>query len=173
MSEAACVALIWGAWMQFGWSYAFVAASLFCMTLVLLAVIDAEHTVLPDELTLGLLWGGLAFSLLKSGSPFATTAQAVAGAIAGYLLLWAINLIWRIARKCEAIGQGDWKLLAALGAWIGVHGLFGAVAAAMITGCGWSIGTMLRRKWGLNEQVPFGPFLALGGAWALLDPWGI
>jgi len=139
----------------------------FASTLLTLAVIDARTHWLPDELTQPLTWGGLlAAALGWSGLPL---LHALYGAVAGYLSLWALNAVFMLWRRRVGMGHGDFKLLAALGAWLGPEALPGlallaSVSALLVAGLGWAWG---RRP----ERIAFGPFLALaGGAHLLLGP---
>ena len=105
-----------------------------CCLLVLLSAIDLEHRTLPDRLTLPLMWMGLIFSLSAPQAPFASPADAILGACAGYALLWLLDAVWRRLRKRPAFGGGDLKLLAALGAWLGPCGVLGVLAVAAVSG---------------------------------------
>jgi prepilin signal peptidase PulO-like enzyme (type II secretory pathway) len=127
-------------------------------------VIDIEHYLLPDQLTLSLLWLGLLVNLHGFFTPL---SHAVIGAIIGYCLLWAIDSLYFLIRKKNGIGQGDWKLLAALGAWFGAYSVFYllAIAAILATLCG--IAGLLAKKLKLHSQLPFGPFLCIA-AWIFL-----
>lgn len=177
-SEALGGLLALACWQAFGAGLEAVAALLFCMTLLTLALIDLEHGLLPDRLTLGLLWLGLGCSLAPKPagggalpvSAFPGPAQAIAGAIAGYAFLWAVNAIWRQLRKREGMGGGDLKLLAALGAWVGWSGLPLVVAPAAIMGAATGLVLIALGRASLSDEIPFGPFLAAGGVFTLL--WG-
>ena len=175
LSELLCALLALAAWFAFGASMEAVAAVLFCAALVALALIDFEHGLLPDRLTLGLLWAGLAFSLAPKSSaagmlallPFPGPGQAVAGAIAGYGFLWLFNRVWRRLRNRDGLGLGDCKLLAAMGAWIGLNGLPLALAPAAVAGALTGLVMMALGRSSLSTEIPFGPFLAAGGMFAL------
>jgi leader peptidase (prepilin peptidase)/N-methyltransferase len=136
------------------------AAALYCATLQVLARIDAQTRLLPDALTLPLLWAGLLFHW--SGG-WVALEDAVAGAAVGYGVLW---LIWAAHRSCsgrDGIGFGDLKLAAANGAWLGVEALPWALLAASLVAC---IAACLSRIMGRLkrfEAVAFGPYLAMGG----------
>ena len=140
LSELLCAMLALAAWYVFGASPEAMAALLVCAALVALALIDLEHGLLPDRLTLGLLWAGLAYSLAPKSSaagapaalPFPGPGQAIAGAIAGYAFLWLFNRVWRILRKRDGLGLGDCKLLAAMGALAWTE----RTAAGDCAGCG-------------------------------------
>lgn len=175
LSEALCGLLALAAWYVFGFGLEAIAALAVCVTLVSLALIDFEHGLLPDRLTLGLLWAGLAFSLVPE-PPFAETPagghfpgpyQAVAGAIAGYAFLWLFNLAWRKLRKREGLGAGDCKLLAAMGAWVGLDSLPLVLAPAAVIGALVGLLLIARGRASLSDEIPFGPFLAAGGAFTL------
>ena len=133
----------------------------FSATLLTLAVIDWNTTLLPDNLTLPLAWGGLVAAALGwSGVPL---ADALWGAVAGYLSLWAVYQVFKRLTGKEGMGYGDFKLYAALGAWLGWQALIPVILLASITGAG--VGIIMKLTGNLREggYVPFGPFLALGG----------
>lgn len=136
----------------------------FATVLLTLAVIDARTTWLPDELTQPLLWSGLLASALAWTD--LALPDAVYGAVAGYLSLWALNGAFMLWRGQVGMGHGDFKLLAALGAWFGPAALPQMALAA-------SVSALLVAGWGLLRQRPqsrmaFGPYLALAGAWQML-----
>ena len=175
LAEALCGLLGLAAWSVFGMGLEAVAALVVCVYLVTLALIDFEHGLLPDRLTLSLLWAGLAFSLvpklpLADGlvrAHFPGPSQAIAGAIAGYAFLWLVNYAWRKFRNRDGLGAGDCKLLAAMGAWVGFDGLPLVLAPAAITGALVGLLLIARGRASLSDPIPFGPFLAAGGALAL------
>ena len=169
--EAVCGALALACWQAFPIGWALIAAFALCLALVLLSVIDIEHLELPDEITRPLLWLGLLFSL--SPASFTSPSQAIAGAAVGYGVLALVNAVWKAFRKQEAIGGGDWMLLGALGAWFGPIGAFGVLSAAAVMGAVYGLVCSLFAGKSFQEQVPFGPFLALGGIWVLLDPGSV
>jgi len=138
------------------------ALAAFGLTAALLATsaIDAETRLLPDSLTLPLLWAGL---IVNFDDTFATLRAAVAGAIAGYLFLWCIYWLFRFVRGVEGMGYGDFKLLAALGAWLGWAALPQIVLIAAVTGAVAGLVAMWSGRLRFEEPLPFGPFLALGG----------
>ncbi len=174
-SEALCGLLALACWHVFGAGLYGWAALLFCVTLVTLALIDLEHGLLPDRLTLGLLWSGLALSLVPKSAvaanlvelPFPGPRQAVAGAITGYATLWIINLVWRVLRKRDGLGEGDMKLVAALGAWVGISGLPLIIGLSAIAGLAVGLPLVLSRRATFSDPLPFGPFLAAGGLFML------
>lgn len=139
---------------------------LFCATIVALACIDWDTTLLPDDLTLPLLWAGLLASALQWTS--VPLFSAVVGAAAGYLSLWAVYWGFKLATGKEGMGYGDFKLFAALGAWFGWQALVPIILMASVIGA--IIGIALKFTSGLREggYVPFGPFLAGAGLTALV-----
>ncbi len=137
----------------------------FVATLVALAGIDWDTTLLPDDLTLPLLWAGLVAAVLGWTIPL---PQAVWGAIAGYLSLWTVYWVFKLATGKEGMGYGDFKLLAALGAWLGPSMIVPIVLAASVIGA--VVGIAMKMGGSLREgrYVPFGPFLAGAGIAILL-----
>ena len=194
VSEAGCALVAWLAWNQFGLSLQFAGAAFFCVVLVFISVVDMEHRIIPDEVSMGLMWCGLLFSLTGTAG-FPNAKQAVATAACGYLFLLVLNGVafypvkWIRKRRgmdtdnlSRVIGQGDWKMLAAMGAWLGLSRIAGAFAMAMVAGCLFVTfrGTARRLLSTQNElqgegsgSVPLGPFLAIGGMIVILDPAGI
>jgi leader peptidase (prepilin peptidase) / N-methyltransferase len=144
------------------------AALMWCAVvgvLLALALIDWDTTVLPDALTLPLLWAGLLASVLGWSLPL---SEAVWGAVAGYLSLWSVYWLFKLVTGKEGMGYGDFKLLAALGAWLSWQAILPIVLAASVLGA--IVGIGLKATGGLREGrfVPFGPFLAGGGVAVLL-----
>lgn len=138
----------------------------FCATILALAAIDWDTTLLPDDLTLPLVWGGLCSAALSwSGTAL---PDALWGAVAGYLSLWLVYWSFKLATGKEGMGYGDFKLYAALGAWFGWQALIPIILMASIIGA--IIGIGMKLSSGLREggYVPFGPFLALAGLTALV-----
>jgi leader peptidase (prepilin peptidase)/N-methyltransferase len=133
--------------------------------LLALAAIDWDTTVLPDALTLPLLWAALVASALGWSLPL---PEAVWGAVVGYLSLWSVYWLFKLATGKEGMGYGDFKLLAALGAWLSWQAILPIVLAASVLGA--IVGLVLKATGGLREGrfVPFGPFLAGGGVAVLL-----
>ena len=152
------------AW-RFGATGAGLAAMVFGWALLALTFIDFDTQLLPDDITLPLMWLGL---LVNAFGTFVDLRSAVFGAAGGYLLLWLVYWGFRLLAKKEGMGYGDFKLLAALGAWAGWQVLpFVVVVSA---GLGAVIGGLLlwRAKSGVDTRIPFGPYLALGGVAGLL-----
>ncbi|MFP4130430.1 MAG: prepilin peptidase [Halorhodospira sp.] len=149
------------------------AAGLLLLTwgLIAAAAIDSEHYLLPDALTLPLLWLGLLWSTLAPATPPTPTA-AILGAAAGYTALWLIYHGHRLATAKEGMGYGDFKLTAALGAWLGWQALPALVLIAAAAGLITALAQAVRYR-RLDQPLPFGPFLALAG-WllAVVQPLG-
>lgn len=152
-----------------GWRFgATPAALVWCAvvaTLIALAFIDWDTTVLPDALTLPLLWAGLAAAALGFGIPL---ASAFLGAVVGYLSLWSVYWLFKLTTGKEGMGFGDFKLLAALGAWLGWQAILPIVLFASVLGAVVGIGMKLSQALREGRYVPFGPFLAGGGLLVML-----
>jgi leader peptidase (prepilin peptidase)/N-methyltransferase len=164
--ELITAALTVAAIVRFGATPAGIAASVFLWMLVALTFIDFDTQLLPDNLTLPLLWAGLIANLVGA-VPSVTLRDAVIGAIAGYLLLWLIYWAFKLIRGKEGMGYGDFKLLAALGAWLGWQMIPLIVLLSSVVGA--AIGISLVVFKGRDHQIPlaFGPYLAIAGAIAL------
>jgi leader peptidase (prepilin peptidase)/N-methyltransferase len=134
---------------------------MFSATLLALALIDWDTTLLPDDMTLPLLWGGLVAALLQWTT--VPLSAAVWGAIAGYMSLWLIYWAFKLITGKEGMGFGDFKLFAALGVWFGWQALIPIILMASVIGA--IVGIALKFSSGLREggYVPFGPFLAGAG----------
>ncbi|MPW15967.1 prepilin peptidase [Paraburkholderia sp. CNPSo 3157] len=159
--ELSSAALALGAFASFGPTGTALAAYGLCAALLAMSAIDIDTHLLPDSMTLPLLWAGF---IVNFNSVFASLHDAVIGAIAGYLVLWCVHWVFRLVRGIEGMGYGDFKLLAALGAWLGWAALpqiilIAAVAGAIIGLVATWIGRMR-----FEEPLPFGPFLAAAGA---------
>jgi leader peptidase (prepilin peptidase)/N-methyltransferase len=161
------------AW-RFGWHLQTVLALVFTWALVALTVIDLDHQILPDVITLPLLWLGLLASLVWSaGSPPPVPVDprsAIVGAVAGYVSLWSVYWAFKLLTGKEGMGYGDFKLFGAFGAWMGWQMLplillFSAFAGAVI-----GIALIVVRGRDRNVPIPFGPYLAAAGWIALM--WG-
>ncbi|MFM9758854.1 prepilin peptidase [Aeromonas dhakensis] len=148
-----------------GWGL--LAALLLTWVLVALTFIDLDKMLLPDQLTLPLLWGGLLFNLAGG---FVPLADAVIGAMAGYLVLWSLYWAFKLLTGKEGMGYGDFKLLAALGAWLGWQALPIVLLLSSLVGAIIGISLILLRNHHQNKPIPFGPYLAIAGWIALL--WG-
>lgn len=154
------------AW-QFGFSWACVGALLLTWSLIALTFIDLDHQLLPDKITLPLVWLGLFFNLF---GVFTDLSSSVVGAIAGYLSLWSIYHLFRLITGKEGMGYGDFKLLAALGAWMGWQALPMIVLLSSLVGAVVGISLILLKNHQRDIPIPFGPYLAAAGWIAFL--WG-
>lgn len=162
--ELASAVLIVGVFAAFGFTLTALAYTLLLWILLILSAIDIDHMLLPDQLTLPLLWLGLLGAVTVL--PVSPTA-AIIGAVAGYLFLWSLYWLFKLLTGKEGLGYGDFKLLAALGAWLGWQLLPLIILLASATGAVIGIGMMVLGKKGQGSPIPFGPFLALGGVLAL------
>lgn len=133
--------------------------------LLILSFIDLDHRILPDRLTLFLLWFGL---LLSVFDVFVDSHSSILGAFFGYALLWMIHTLFRLLAKKEGMGRGDFKLLAALGAWMGASQIPLIILISSVAGSIVGIGLILLGRRRREDPIPFGPFLALAGWIALL-----
>lgn len=152
---------------KFGFSINALASSVFVLALLSLTFIDLDTHLLPDDITLPLLWLGLIFNL---NGGFTDIQSALIGAIAGYLILWSVYWIFKLVTGKEGMGYGDFKMLAAIGAWFGWTMLPAVILLSSIAGSIIGIGLIAFAKKGRNTAIPFGPYLALGGIAALF--WG-
>ncbi len=157
-------ALAAAAILKFGPTWQGVAACAFLWTLLALTGIDFDTQFLPDNLTLPLLWGGLIANL---HGLFVPLQDAVVGAIAGYMALWSIFWLFKLIRGKEGMGYGDFKLLAALGAWLGWKMLPLIVLGSSVVGACIGIGLVAFKGRDHNVPLAFGPYLAIAGAIAL------
>jgi leader peptidase (prepilin peptidase) / N-methyltransferase len=153
--------------LHFDPSLAMLGAMLLTWALVALTVIDIDHQLLPDDITLPLLWLGLLFNL---GGTYVGIGEAVIGAMAGYLSLWSVYWAFKLLTGKEGMGYGDFKLLAALGAWLGWQALPMIILLSSLVGAVCGIALMLLKSRGKEVPIPFGPYLAAAGWIALL--WG-
>lgn len=154
------------AW-HFGFSWVCLGALFLTWALIALTFIDVDEQLLPDNITLPLLWLGLFFNLFGS---FTTLQSAVIGALAGYLSLWLVFHAFRLVTGKEGIGFGDFKLLAALGAWLGWEFLPVIILLSSLVGAVVGISLILLRQHHRSQPIPFGPYLAAAGWLALV--WG-
>jgi leader peptidase (prepilin peptidase)/N-methyltransferase len=152
------------AW-HFGFGWAGGLALVFTWVLIALTFIDADTTLLPDSLTLPLLWLGL---LVNVNGIFAPLQDAVIGAAAGYLILWSIYWLFKLVTGKEGMGYGDFKLLAALGAWMGWKMLLPIVLISSVVGAVVGVVLMILARRGRDIPIPFGPYLAAAGFITLL-----
>jgi leader peptidase (prepilin peptidase)/N-methyltransferase len=149
-----------------GLTPAALAACLLLWSLITLTFIDFDTQLLPDNITLPLLWAGL-LANVAGLVPGVSLRDAVIGAIAGYLALWSVYWLFKLIRGKEGMGYGDFKLLAALGAWLGWQMLPLIVLLSSVVGAVIGIGLVVFK--GRDHQIPlaFGPYLAIAGAIAL------
>jgi leader peptidase (prepilin peptidase)/N-methyltransferase len=157
------VALAW----RFGWSLALAAGLVFVWALVALTFIDIDTQLLPDDITLPLVWAGLFANFFDA---FVDLRSAVIGAIAGYMVLWLVYWAFRLIAKKEGMGYGDFKLLAAIGAWTGWQVLPFVILISAGVGAVIGAASLALSRRGMDTRIPFGPYLALGGLAALF--WG-
>lgn len=156
----------YAAW-HFGFGLTGLAAIALIWGLIALTFIDFDTQLLPDSITLPLLWLGL---LLNLNGAFTSLPNAVVGAMAGYLVLWSVYWLFKIVTGKEGMGYGDFKLLAALGAWLGWSMLPLMILLSSLVGAVVGIALIVFTKQGRNIPIPFGPYLAGGGLIALF--WG-
>jgi len=162
----------WVAWhFGFGWSAA--CALVVTWSLVALTGIDIDHQLLPDDITLPLIWGGLVASVLVGGNTMAmatpvSARDAIVGAAAGYLSLWCVFHLFRLVTGKEGMGYGDFKLFAALGAWLGWKELPLIILLAAASGAVLGIAMIVLRGRDRAAPMPFGPYLSIAGWLAMM-----
>ena len=154
------------AW-KYGVSAAMIGALIFAWAMIALTFIDLDTFYLPDSITLPLLWTGLLFNL---GATFTDLRSAVIGAAAGYLALWIVYWGFKLATGKEGMGYGDFKLLAAIGAWLGWKMLPLVILLSSFVGAAVGIALIVFAQRGRSVPIPFGPYLAAAGLIALF--WG-
>lgn len=154
------------AW-HFGPTLQATGALVLVWALIALAAIDLDTQLLPDSITLPLLWFGLAANLWGA---FTDLPSAVIGAMLGYLALWSVFWLFKLATGKEGMGYGDFKLLAALGAWLGWQMLPAIILLSSVVGAAVGITLIVVTRHGRNVPIPFGPYLAAAGGIALF--WG-
>ena len=153
--------------MHFGFTLQAVAALAFTWMMIPLCMIDYDTQLLPDPMTLPLLWAGL---LLSLGTVFVDSQTSIIGAVAGYLSLWSVYPIFRMLTGKEGMGYGDFKLLGAIGAWIGWQALPVVILFSSVVGAVTGIVLIAAKSHDRGTPIPFGPFLASAGWITLL--WG-
>ena len=151
------------AW-RFGFSAAALGALLFCWAMVALAFIDLDTFYLPDSITLLLLWTGLVFNVF---AVFTDLRSAVIGAAAGYLVLWSVFWLYKLATGKDGMGYGDFKLLAAIGAWLGWKALPLVILLSSFVGAIIGISLIVFARHQKQMPIPFGPYLAVAAVVAL------
>lgn len=154
------------AW-HFGFGLSAVGAILFIWAMIALAFIDLDTQLLPDQITLPLLWLGLAFNLAGT---YTELSSAVIGAMAGYLSLWSVYWLFKLATGKEGMGYGDFKLLGAIGAWLGWQVLPLTILLSSLVGAVVGIALIALARHKRSVPIPFGPYLAAAGIIALF--WG-
>jgi leader peptidase (prepilin peptidase)/N-methyltransferase len=169
---------ILSAWVaaQFGFGFPALAALILTWFLIALAVIDIDHQLLPDSLTLPLLWLGLTLSLWgpQGGAPVPVDVRSsLGGAVAGYLSLWSVYHLFRLVTGKEGMGYGDFKLFAALGAWLGWQMLLPVILIAAVVGALVGIALLTLRRQSRATPIAFGPFLAAAGWLVLMSGHGL
>ncbi|MDR0776142.1 MAG: A24 family peptidase [Azonexus sp.] len=152
---------------HFGPTLQLAGALLLIWALIALSAIDFDTQLLPDSITLPLLWLGLTFNL---SATFTELPAAVIGAMAGYLALWSVFWLFKLATGKEGMGYGDFKLLAALGAWLGWTMLPAIILLSSVVGAFVGITLIIAARHGRNVPIPFGPYLAAAGVIVLF--WG-
>ncbi len=157
------VLVVW----HFGFSPQAAAALLLTWALICLTFIDLEHQLLPDGITLPLLWLGLGLSLFDL---FTDPATAIIGAMTGYLSLWSVYILFKLLTGKEGMGHGDFKLLALFGAWLGWQAIPLIIVLSSLAGSIVGVALILLRRHERDIPIPFGPYLAAAG-WIVLM-WG-
>ena len=152
---------------KFSWGWPLLAMLAFTWLLIAMSVIDIDHQILPDVLTLSLLWLGL---LANSQGLFTNLHDAVYGAALGYGVLWSVYWVFKLTTGKEGMGFGDFKLLAALGAWLGVQSIPLIILLSSVVGAVVGIAGIMILGRDKNIPIPFGPYLAAAGWIAAL--WG-
>lgn len=171
----AMTALLTGmvAW-RFGFGVEALAAIVLTWVLIAICFIDIDHQLIPDSMSMPLIWIGLFLSLFHpmSGSEmlFVAPKDAIVGALAGYLSLWSVNYLFRMIRGKDGMGYGDFKLLAALGAWLGYQMLPMIILVSAAVGATIGIGMIIFLKHDRRVPIPYGPYLATAGWVAMM--WG-
>lgn len=158
-----CAVVAW----RFGFSAEGILAIGMTIALVPITMIDADHQLIPDSIVLPLMWVGLAMSLWHpmAGADvlFIAPQQAIVGAMAGYLSLWSVYWLFKLVTGKEGMGHGDFKLLAALGAWLGWQALPTIILMSAVVGAAFGLSMILLRGRDRSVPMPFGPFLAAAG----------
>jgi leader peptidase (prepilin peptidase) / N-methyltransferase len=160
------IASAWLIW-HFGSGLMGLSSLLLVFLLIAMTFIDLDTQLLPDDLTLPLLWAGL---LVNLNATFVPLEDAVIGAAAGYLSLWGVFWLFKLATGKEGMGYGDFKLLAALGAWLGWKMLPAIIMLSSVVGAVAGISLIVFARHGRDKPIPFGPYLAAAGFIAL--GWG-
>jgi leader peptidase (prepilin peptidase)/N-methyltransferase len=152
---------------RFGLTLVTAGALLFAWSLIALTAIDIDTQLLPDDITLPLLWLGILLNLVGG---FVPLQSAVIGAVAGYLSLWSVYWLFKLVTGKEGMGYGDFKLLGAIGAWLGWKMLPAVILLSSLVGAIVGITMIVFARHGRNTPIPFGPYLAVAGLIAMF--WG-
>ncbi len=155
------------AW-HFGFTFITVAALIFTWSLLSMTFIDIDHQLLPDSMTLPMLWVGLVLSVF---GVFTNPVDAIIGAVAGYLSLWSVAMLFHLVTGKEGMGYGDFKLLAMLGAWLGWQMLPFIILCSSFVGAFLGILILMIQGKDKSTPIPFGPYLAISGLLAMLWGW--
>jgi len=154
------------AW-RFGYGPEALAAIGLSCALIAISMIDYDYQLIPDSIVVPLLWAGLALSLLQpwvdAASLFVTATESITGAMAGYLSLWSVYQLFKLVTGKEGMGYGDFKLLAALGAWLGIAAIPIIILMSAVVGAVTGIGLIVLRGRDRQLPIPFGPYLAAAG----------
>ncbi|GJI95392.1 type 4 prepilin-like proteins leader peptide-processing enzyme [Duganella caerulea] len=156
LTAALSAVVVW----HFGSGWAGLSGLLFLYLLIAMTFIDFDTQMLPDDLTYPLIWAGL---IMNIDGTFVPLRDAVIGAAAGYMALWSVNLLYKLVRHRDGMGYGDFKLLAALGAWMGWAMLPSIVLMSSLVGSVIGIVLMIANRRGFDYKIPFGPYLAAAG----------
>lgn len=150
---------------HFGLSWQMGFALIFTYLLIAMSCIDWRTQLLPDELTLGLMWIGL---IISTRAIFISAEDAIIGAVVGYAVLWLLANVYKLLRKHDGMGYGDLKLLAALGAWCGLINLLNILLISSVLGLIVGLLFLLSKKMTSSQALPFGPYLAIAGWLSLM-----
>lgn len=151
--------------MHFGVTYQFLLAMVFTWSLLVMSLIDYDHKIIPDDISLPLLWAGIIANMFGM---FTDIESSLYGAIFGYLSLWTVYMLFKLLTGKEGMGFGDFKLLAMLGAWLGWQFLPLIIIASSLFGTIVGGGLVLFKSHDRAHPIPFGPYLALAGFISLL-----
>jgi leader peptidase (prepilin peptidase) / N-methyltransferase len=138
--------------------------------LIVAIFIDFQHCIIPDSISLGLLWVGL---LINTNFIFTTPEDAIVGAACAYAFLWIIAYLFKVIRKTEGMGHGDFKLFAAFGAWFGVKLLLPTILLASVMGAAVGLTLIALKKLKFKQPMPFGPYIAFAGWLMFFYGWQI
>ena len=156
--------IVISAYFKFGISMQMMGMSILCLSLLALTFIDLKEMILPDEIVIPLIWLGLVFNINYT---FTVLDQAVIGAIGGYLMLWSVYWVFKLVTKKEGLGFGDIKLMAALGAWLGIYRVIDIVFLSSMIAIIFEVTSSLTRKQKIKKMIPYGPYIALA-TWVVI-----